>query len=550
MPNAKCDITTADIEAYRGKSSQRSSHRLNNRFRIPDWLFLLAVCGFFVFWKLSSFGLIGADEPRYAQVAREMLQRHDWITPTLGGNAWLEKPPLYYWQAMIAYRLFGVSDWAARLPSAFDALVLVLAVYWFLRRFRPGMELDGALMLATCAGVVGYARAASMDMALAATFSIAMLAWYAWFESSNRQYLAVFYAGIALGMLAKGPVAPFLAALLIALFAASQKSIAIVKRTLWLPCVALFCAIGLPWFILVQLRNPQFFRVFVLEHNLARFGTNLYHHPEPFWYHIPVSLLGWMPWTVLVIAGLIWSIRHTKSEDSDRLNTFLLIWIALVIVFFSISRSKLPGYVLPAIPVGAVLAAQWLQQRVSQKPSAVIAGVHALTAAVLIFPALMIQYFLLDRPAVWGRPAVVPLIATTAVALVIFVPLLKAGWRMLRVATLVPAIIVVALLVRLGAAPMDNALSARSVVDALSQYDPHHLPVAAFLVPRETEFGLAFYRNQVIPRYELGQVPDSEHMVVAAQGYPKGINKAAGRHAVFLGNFPAQKLDFFYVPGR
>ena len=521
---------------------------MNPRIRIPDWLFLLTVCGFFFFWKLSSFGLIGADEPRYAQVAREMLARHDWITPTLGGTAWLEKPPLYYWQAMVVYRIFGVSDWAARLPSAFDALLLVLAVYWFLRRFRLGMELNGALMLATSAGVVGYARAASMDMALAATFSIAMLAWYAWFESNSRKYLAVFYTGLALGMLAKGPVAPFLAALLIALFAVSQKSIAIVKRTLWLPCIALFCTIGLPWFILVQLRNPRFFRVFVLEHNLARFGTNLYHHPEPFWYYIPVSLLGWMPWTVLVIAALTWSIRRTRSQDSDRVKTFLLIWIALVIVFFSISRSKLPGYVLPAIPAGVVLAAQWLQQRVSQKPSAGLAGLHALTASALIFPALMIQYFLLDRQALWGRPAVVPLIATIAVALVICVLLWKGGWRMLRITTLVPAIVVMAIVLRFGSPPMDNALSARSVVDALAQYGPHHLPVAAFLVPRETEFGLAFYRNQVIPRYELGQVPDGEHMVVAAHGYPNGISKAAGRKAIFLGNFAAQKLDFFYVP--
>ncbi len=107
-----------------------------------------------------------------------MFNRHDWITPTLGGSAWLEKPPLYYWQVMLAYRLFGVSDWAARLPSAVDALLMVLAAYYFLRRFRPGFELDGALIIATSAGIVGFARAASMDMALAATFTMSMLAWY------------------------------------------------------------------------------------------------------------------------------------------------------------------------------------------------------------------------------------------------------------------------------------------------------------------------------------------------------------------------------------
>ena len=135
---------------------------------------------------LGQFGLIGADEPRYAQVAREMLERRDWITPVLGGHAWLEKPPLYYWQAMLAYSVFGVSDVAARVPSAIRCTLLVIAVYLFFRKFRRGVEVDAALITASCAGVIGYARAASMDMALAAAFSVGMLAWWAWRESGKQ----------------------------------------------------------------------------------------------------------------------------------------------------------------------------------------------------------------------------------------------------------------------------------------------------------------------------------------------------------------------------
>src|SRR5580658_225703 len=123
-----------------------------------DWLLLAGFCGFLFFFGLAYFGLIGADEPRYAQVAREMLARHDWITPTLGGQPWLEKPPLYYWQAMLAYSIFGVSDWAARLPSAIDATLMVIAVYLFLKRFGPRFELDGALIAASSAEIVVYAR--------------------------------------------------------------------------------------------------------------------------------------------------------------------------------------------------------------------------------------------------------------------------------------------------------------------------------------------------------------------------------------------------------
>src|SRR5579863_10208499 len=165
---------------------------MTNRTR-TDLLLLAGFCAFLFFYGLGAFGLIGADEPRYAQVAREMLERHDWITPTLGGHAWLEKPPLYYWQAMLAYSAFGVSDVAARLPAAFDATLLVIAIYLFFRKFRRGVEVDAALITASSAGIIGYARAASMDMALAASFSIGMLSWWAWRESGKRAYLAAFY---------------------------------------------------------------------------------------------------------------------------------------------------------------------------------------------------------------------------------------------------------------------------------------------------------------------------------------------------------------------
>src|SRR6202165_4092964 len=162
-------VASIFIEPPIVRSSKTACRISNNSSQLPmtnrtrDSLVISVLCAFFFFYGLGPFGLVGADEPRYAQVAREMLERRDWITPTLGGKPWLEKPPLYYWQAMLAYTVFGVSDWAARLPAAVDATLLVLAVYFFLRRFRPGFELDGALITASSAGMVGYAHAASMD---------------------------------------------------------------------------------------------------------------------------------------------------------------------------------------------------------------------------------------------------------------------------------------------------------------------------------------------------------------------------------------------------
>ena len=373
-----------------------------------DLLLLAGFCAFLFFYGLGAFGLIGADEPRYAQVAREMLERRDWITPVLGGHAWLEKPPLYYWQAMLAYSIFGVSDIAARIPSAFDATLLVIAVYLFFRKFRRGVEVDAALITASCAGVIGYAHAASMDMGLAASFAIGMLAWWGWRENGSRTLLAVFYLCMALGMLAKGPVAPFLGAIVIVAFAVATREWRFVLKTFWLPGIVLFCAVSLPWYALVQGRNPQFFREFILEHNLARFSTNLYHHPEPFWYYIPVVAIALVPWIVFVILAFVesvrgwWSERKSIQSEPDlelEFRIFACCWLVVPVVFFSISQSKLPGYILPAIPAGAVLLADYLLRRLEreQPVSKWLAIVHAIVASAPVVPAMVIGFVVMKH---------------------------------------------------------------------------------------------------------------------------------------------------------
>jgi 4-amino-4-deoxy-L-arabinose transferase-like glycosyltransferase len=511
-------------------------------------LLLLAFCAFFFLWKLASFGLVGADEPRYAQVAREMLARHDWVTPTLGEVPWLEKPPLYYWQAIIAYRLFGVSDWAARLPSVLDASILVFTVYCFLRRFHREAALDGALLLASCAGIVGYARAASTDMPLAASFSIAMIAWFVWLETESRIHLATFYGFLALATLAKGPVALFFAGVIILLFAGvpPRRSWKIAWTTVRLPEILLFCAIALPWYVLVQLRNPQFFRVFILQHNLARFGTNVFHHPEPFWYYVPVTLIGWVPWSVFLIAALVWAIRKF-TEASDLLNPFMLLWIATVVIFFSISQSKLPGYVLPAIPPGVILLANYGREESAAKINPALIVLHALLAAVLIFAAFISASVIFQHRINSSSFALMPAILAIVVSALAAVVLFKSASIGLRASTIVP-VVALAFALRLGAPAIDQRLSARPISEELSQVAPKPLPLAVVLVPREMEFGLEFYRNQPIPRYELGQAPAGEHLVLAMQGFRNAFAKnVPGRRIVYLGSFPQQKVEFFYV---
>jgi 4-amino-4-deoxy-L-arabinose transferase-like glycosyltransferase len=535
---------------------------MTNRTR-TDSLLLAGFCAFLFFYGLGQFGLVGADEPRYAQVAREMLEHHDWVTPTLGGQPWLEKPPLYYWQAMLAYRIFGVSDWVARLPAALDATFLVLAVYFFLRRFRPGFELDGALITASSAGIVGYARAASMDMALAATFTVGMLGWWAWRASGRRIYLAVFYGFMALGTLAKGPVALFLAALVIILHAATVRDVRLALKTLWLPGVFLFCAIAVPWYVAVQIRNPAFFREFILEQNLGRFSLDLYHHTEPFWYYLPVMALALVPWTVFVIAAAVQRVgsrwrKRVPADEADcdfehEFSGFACCWLVVPVVFFSVSQSKLPGYILPAAPAGALLLAEYLRQHLQRSesgaPEKVLVVLHALLAGCLIIPAFLIAYLITQHRLPGGQPMLVALAVAFILCAGIALTLVsKAGLRMLRFVTLIPIVLSVGAVLKLGSVALDQTLSARPLALEIAGIETHPLPLAVYHVRREVEYGLTFYRNQLTFNYDWGSVPSGEHLLVAPENSQVEIAKLVpGRRVSYLGHYAAQHLDYYWV---
>src|SRR6266446_6174293 len=543
-----------------------NGQRTNPRTR-TDLLLLVAFCGFFFFYGLGAFGLLGADEPRYAQVAREMLDHSDWVTPTLQGKPWLEKPVLYYWQAMLSFRVFGVTDWAARVPAAFDAAVLVAAIYFFLRRFRPGSELEGALISASCAAVVGFARAAATDMPLAATLAIALLGWYAWHESRARIYLAVFYIFLALATLAKGPVAPALAAVIIFLFVAVKRDWRAIPRTLWIPGIVLYLAVILPWYIAVQVRNPEFFRVFILEHNLARFSQDVYHHRQPFWFYLPVFLLALTPWTIVLVlavverARLIWSEgKQAFSDSEDSWQLFLLIWMLVPILFFSASQSKLPGYILPAVPAGALLVTEYLAARRSEaRPgedpgeekrfSPLFAAAHGVLSGLLIFAALSAASIAINHRVLWGTGTYVVAAIAAVFALGISAVLLsRAGLHLLRPVTMIAVVVSVAAVIRFAAPVIDATQSARPIAESIEAFSREPVPIALYHINRVREYGLEFYLNRPAEKYEEGNIPAADHVLVAAQGTQSQVAQlVAGRRVSYLTSIPAQKVDLYWV---
>jgi len=606
------------------------------RWAIPRWAIIREVSVFLAFSVLflvygvtpllggDGMGLVGADEPRYAEIAREMLVRFDsarslkdrvsacatphkidcisraieaalrdrlsaCVTPYLYGRPWLEKPALYYWRAMFIFQDFGVHDWAARLPSATFAFIMVALIYLHMRRFRPGGHLDAALITVACAGVMGFARGASTDMQMAAPLAIGLLGWYAWYETGSKFWLYDIYFFTGLATLAKGPIAPLLALLIIAAFAFLRREWHILRRSLWWPGAVLYFAMVLPWFIAVQHQNPTFFREFFLEHNLERFSTDRYQHLQPFWYYFVVVLLALMPWTVLALRALLdgiltsaaeWRLRHSRagkplpSRPGDAFPEFLVLWALIPVMFFSFSQSKLPGYILPALPPITILTGDYLFRRRTPGLNRWILLGHAAVCGTMTLVVLLLPWFVVHGAAMPpAHAASAAALAAMGAALLILI--VTKGFGVARLRTATCGILVVLLFFIYGIGPffgipeigptkhvirlLDRSYSARPLATQLAQVVPANETVAVFQVRRDVEYGLSFYRNREVVNYDESGVPDGEHVLVArVQGRHRADlhTQAAleeyleGRHYEQLFSYPEQGLEVYLVGSR
>ena len=329
-------------------------------------------------------------------------------------------------------------------------------------------------------------------------------------------------------------------------------------ESLWPAGVLLFLIVALPWYIAVQRANPQFFREFILQQNLARFTSDLYRHPQPFWYFLPVTLLGLLPWVVFVIASVIDAIRDWRYSveqppgEAD-LPTFLVIWFLFPILFFSFSRSKLPGYILPSIPAATILLAHFIRCREQDgdRPPVWLILLHGLLSAALLIAAFIVPFRLLHMSLPRNVLIVATLLAVCAVAFFTAM-LISRGYRALRFATLVPVVIAFALVLR-GTAPIIDALeSARTTNAELQVTALGRLPsVAVYDVPRGIQYGLGFYRNHVIADYGWNEIPDTTHIVVAKTGSNDWLQARLGqRRITLIGGWEPQHLQFYLVAAK
>lgn len=302
-----------------------------------------AVALFFLyFFGLTRTGLLGPDEPRYAAIGRAMAATGDWITPRLWGAPWFEKPALLYWMTAIGFKAGLGTELAPRLPIAFASVVFLIYFFWVLRReFGYHAACYAAAILATSAGWLAYSHIAITDLPMSAAFAAAMLALFTEKPVSVSRPIA---AGVLLGLavLAKGlvPLALFLPALWFLRRRMRDLAIVFLAATL----------VAAPWYILVTLRNGSpFLQEFFWKHHFGRFLTSELQHDRPLWFYVPVLLAALFPWTPLL------ALLFNAPLFRDRRAQFLLAWFAWGFLFFSISRNKLPGYLLPLLPAVAAL---------------------------------------------------------------------------------------------------------------------------------------------------------------------------------------------------
>jgi 4-amino-4-deoxy-L-arabinose transferase-like glycosyltransferase len=472
------------------------------------------------FSQLGALGFVGPDEPRYAWIARAMVESRNWVTPRLYGRPWFEKPALYYWEAGLSFKIFGISETAARLPSAISALLGTLALAWLAWRvYGPRTARWLLVLLPSCVGMIGFSHAAATDMPFSAMLTMAMVCAAVVLGLTRDEHtpilprmpwLALALFGVFLGMavLAKGPAAIVLCGGAVFFWGIFTKRWSDAFRLFHPVAVLAFCVTALPWYVLCARRNPDFFRVFIIEHNFKRYLTPEFQHIQSFWFYAPVLLVAFLPWTAMFVWSAAVGLRElVRTRSASGVTWLLICWAGFCVAFFSISHSKLPGYILPAIPaIGLLTAHVFVAMRERYHLSFRIAHFAAAACFLVIFAFMKMLSTSrgLDSTKAASSVAIAMLLFALTNAIAAIVP----GPSRIRYRELATAMAVVPILTAL--------LLASFLVSSYFRWDPsgrtiarevqrQNIPPGALTVAnmnRAQEYSLSFYLHQEIKPWD------------------------------------------------
>jgi 4-amino-4-deoxy-L-arabinose transferase-like glycosyltransferase len=345
------------------------------------WLCAIAVVT--LFWGIGDIGLIDETEPLFVEASRQMLVTGDWITPYFDNVTRFDKPPLIYWLMALSFKVFGINEWAARIPSAIAALAIVLLSFYTLQQHSPLLSPAkpspshhsqrpwlaawlGATMLMLNLNTYFWGRTGYADMLLMTCMGGALLAFFLGYAqtklSLQQRWYGAFYVLLALAILTKGPVAILLPALIIGGFTLYVGNLRQVLQEMQiLRGMSIILLIALPWFILVTLANGEaFLGNFFGYHNLTRFSSVVNAHSGPWYFHCLVILVGFLPWSAYLPAAMFrtqpWQRKQWQQRSrSEQLGLYATIWFAVILGFFTVSVTKYFSYTLPLMPAAAIL---------------------------------------------------------------------------------------------------------------------------------------------------------------------------------------------------
>ena len=383
------------MESFESYSPQR---RLSRFYLLGLLIIFTAVW----FSNIEYRKLVRPDEGRYAEIGREMAQSGDWITPHLNGLKYFEKPPLQYWATAAAFRLFGDSHWGARWWPATTTFACVLLMFWAARRLYgdEDIALSAAATLGGCTGFVINSHINTLDGGLAAFLTLALLGFLlaqhpGATQKENRNWMLVVWAALALAVLSKGLIGVVLPGAVLTLYLLIERDWPMLARLHFGKGLALFLLIAAPWFIAVSLTNDEFARFFFIHEHFERFLTKVHRRGGAWYYFIPILLFGSMPWLPFIAVRLRngWqrdhSVAHPLMGEGGVAKALqplrlLLLWTGFIFLFFSVSSSKLPSYILPVFPALALFAAVEMQRMEPEMLSRLAWGLAAVGSGLLL----------------------------------------------------------------------------------------------------------------------------------------------------------------------
>ncbi|HWJ95181.1 MAG TPA: glycosyltransferase family 39 protein, partial [Telluria sp.] len=344
----------------------------------------------FILISLSVLGwrtLVPPDEGRYAEMAREMFVSGDWITTRLNGIKYFEKPPLQTWMNALTFTLFGLGEWQARLWTGLCGIFGVLLTWYAGRRvFGERTGVYAGLVLASSFYWIACSQIDSLDMGLSGMMTLSLAALLVAQRddataTERRNWMLACWAGMALAVLAKGLIGLVLPGAVLVLYTLASRDWAIWTRLHLGKGLLLFFAIAAPWFVLVGMANPEQPHFFFIHEHFDRFLLKEHKREGAWWMFFVLLAAGTVPWVGVLLQSLALGVRREAGRFRPRLMLF--IWLVFILLFFTKSSSKLPGYILPVFPAAALLIANYLEDG-SRRSRMLTCGLTAALGAILL----------------------------------------------------------------------------------------------------------------------------------------------------------------------